>query len=103
MRLPCRNPPKGTRYLTGRLAYGKLVAFQGQPTEDGTPTWDVYLTPGDQQQGRRAPTAGLPARAEASGSGSYRPAAQQRSPARRHPAPAGADDEPPPFDDPLPF
>jgi hypothetical protein len=48
-----RVSARGNRYLIGRLGLAKVVMFQGEPTEDGTPTWDVYVTPGsDQQQGR---------------------------------------------------
>ena len=90
-RLYERVSAKGTRYLNGRFALGKLVAFQGQPTPDGTPTWDVYLTPGaDQQQARQQPAGG------------YQRAAAPRPSAVRAPAPAGADDGAP-FDDGIPF
>ena len=39
----------GTRYMVGRFALAKVVLFQGEPTDDGTPTWDAYVVPADQQ------------------------------------------------------
>ena len=68
-----------------------MVAFQGQPTDGGGVVWELYFTPGDQQQARQPGAGGSHGRAEASGGGSQRQPAQ-RLPAGRQPAPADGDD-----------
>jgi hypothetical protein len=107
-RLYERTSARGNRYLLGRLGYARLIAFQGEPTAEGTPTWDVYITPGDPDGARRAPQA----RAEAPDDQlSTRPTPNRaptpaRAPRRGIPAPVGAadgDDDPEPFNDEIPF
>ena len=41
-----RTSAKGNTYLSGFFGKAPVVAFRGKPTPAGTPTWDVYLTPG---------------------------------------------------------
>jgi len=38
-----RESAKGTRYFVGRLGLAKIVMFQGEDTDDGTPTWDLLI------------------------------------------------------------
>jgi hypothetical protein len=45
-----RTSERGTEYLSGFLGKARIVAFRGEPTADGIPTWDVYLTPGREQE-----------------------------------------------------
>jgi hypothetical protein len=45
-----RTSRKGTEYLSGFLGKARIIGFKGEPTADGTPTWDVYLTPGKEQE-----------------------------------------------------
>jgi single stranded DNA-binding protein len=82
----------------GALVYaeGRLKAEAYMPRDGGEPRASLTVLARQVvpmgQIGRRRPAAGPPARAEASGSGSYRPAAPQRPPAGRQLAPAGDDD-----------
>jgi hypothetical protein len=41
-----RTSTRGNEYLSGFLGKAKVIAFRGEPTADGTPTWNVYLQPG---------------------------------------------------------
>ena len=41
-----RTSAKGTVYLSGFLGKARLVAFRGDPLEDGTPTWKLFISPG---------------------------------------------------------
>ena len=41
-----RTSQKGNVYLSGLLGRASVVAFRGEPTADGTATWDVYVSPG---------------------------------------------------------
>jgi hypothetical protein len=44
---------RGNEYLSGFLGKARIVGFRGEPREDGTPTWNIYLTPGrEQEEGR---------------------------------------------------
>jgi hypothetical protein len=55
-----RTSERGNEYLSGFLGKARLVGFRGEARPDGTPTWDVYLTPGkEQKEGAtsRGPTA----------------------------------------------
>jgi hypothetical protein len=63
-----RISERGNEYLSGFLGKARIIGFRGEPTADGTPTWDLYVQPGKEQE-------------EARGSfgGSYRhPAASQK-------------------------
>lgn len=46
MRLYERTSRKGTHYLTGRLGAAKVVVLKSsETTEDGTPIWNVLVSP----------------------------------------------------------
>jgi hypothetical protein len=47
-----RTSASGREYLSGFLGKARVVGFRGDPTPDGTPTWDIYLTPGKEQEER---------------------------------------------------
>jgi hypothetical protein len=44
-----RTSAKGYAYLSGFLGKARIVGFRGEPRSDGTPTWNLYLTPGKEQ------------------------------------------------------
>jgi hypothetical protein len=48
-----RTSERGNSYLSGFLGKARLIGFRGEPTADGTPTWDLYLTPGKDQETAR--------------------------------------------------
>ena len=48
-----RTSARGQPYLSGYLGKARVVAFSGEPREDGTPTWDVYVAAGKEQTGYR--------------------------------------------------
>jgi len=63
-----RTSGKGNEYLSGFLGKARIIGFRGAPTTDGTPTWDLYVQPGKEQE-----------EAQGSFGGSYRhPAASQK-------------------------
>jgi hypothetical protein len=39
-----RTSGKGTRYLSGWFGKARLVAFAGEPDEEGHRTWSVYAS-----------------------------------------------------------
>jgi hypothetical protein len=45
-----RTSAKGNAYLSGFLGKARIVGFRGEPRSDGAPTWDIYLTPGREQE-----------------------------------------------------
>jgi len=47
-----RTSERGNEYLTGFLGKARVIGFRGEPTADGAPTWDIYLTPGNEQEDR---------------------------------------------------
>jgi hypothetical protein len=47
-----RTSASGREYLSGFLGKARIVGFKGEPTPDGTPTWDIYVTPGKEQEER---------------------------------------------------
>jgi hypothetical protein len=47
-----RRSGRGNEYLSGFLGKARIVGFRGEPTADGTPTWDIYLQPGKEQDER---------------------------------------------------
>jgi hypothetical protein len=57
-----RTSGKGNKYLSGYLGKAKLVGFCGEPTADGTPTWDIYLQPGKEQEQAEAERKAAPSR-----------------------------------------
>jgi hypothetical protein len=49
-----RTSARGTRYLSGWLGKARLVAFAGEPDEEGHRTWSVYASePGKRPSGDR--------------------------------------------------
>ena len=57
-----RTSERGNEYLTGFLGKARIIGFRGEPTADGTPTWDIYLQPGREQDEGARPAAGRPPR-----------------------------------------
>jgi len=47
-----RTSGKGTEYLSGFLGRARIIGFRGDPTADGTPTWDLYVQRGKEQEER---------------------------------------------------
>jgi hypothetical protein len=45
-----RTSAKGNSYLSGFLGKARVVGFRGESRPDGTQTWDLYLTPGKEQE-----------------------------------------------------
>lgn len=45
-----RTSERGNEYLSGFLGKARIVAFRGEPTADGIPTWNLYLSPGKEQE-----------------------------------------------------
>jgi hypothetical protein len=81
-----RTSANGNEYLSGFIGKARIIGFRGEPTADGTPTWDIYIAPGKEQTEARA-------------------AAPRRSPRPSRPRPAyeaPASGDPRPFDDELP-
>ena len=76
-----RTSAAGNTYLSGFFGKARVVGFRGEPTADGTPTWDLYLTPGKGQSEaagaasvpRQRPPAGRPAGRQAASAGDGRP------------------------------
>ena len=62
-----RTSAKGNEYLSGYLGEARVIAFRGEPTADGTPTWNIYLQPGKKQEEQEGHAS------------SARPARQQQS------------------------
>jgi hypothetical protein len=79
-----RTSAAGNVYLSGFLGKARIIGFRGEPTEDGTPTWDLYLQNGDRDGQRQASTSPR----------------QARQPARAKPDTPAGDGRP--FDDPIP-
>jgi hypothetical protein len=47
-----RTSERGNEYLSGFLGKARVIGFRGEPTADGTPTWDLYVQPGKEQDER---------------------------------------------------
>ncbi len=45
-----RTSERGNEYLSGFLGKARIIAFRGEPMPEGILTWDVYLSPGKQQE-----------------------------------------------------
>jgi hypothetical protein len=45
-----RTSAKGNTYLSGFLGKARIIGFRGEPTADGTLTWNIYLQPGKEQE-----------------------------------------------------
>ena len=58
---------RGSAYLRGWAGASNLVAFAGEPDEQGRPTWDLYLTERQPRDGTPAPPQRAQARESASG------------------------------------
>jgi hypothetical protein len=48
-----RTSAAGNPYLSGFLGKASIVGFRGEPRPDGTPTWDIYIEPGREQEEAR--------------------------------------------------
>jgi len=46
-----RTSGKGNTYLSAFLGKARIIGFHGESTADGTPTWDLYITLGKDQEG----------------------------------------------------
>ena len=44
-----RTSARGNEYLSGFVGKARIIAFRGEPTADGTLTWNVYLQPSKEQ------------------------------------------------------
>jgi hypothetical protein len=53
---------RGNRYLSGFLGKARVVGFQGEPREDGTPTWKLYVAPGSDDRRTNGEHPDRPAR-----------------------------------------
>src|SRR5215472_13384463 len=47
-----RTSERGNEYLSGFLGKARVIGFRSEPTADGTPTWDLYVQPGKEQEER---------------------------------------------------
>jgi hypothetical protein len=47
-----RTSGKGNEYLSGFLGRARVIGFKGEPMADGTPTWNLYVQPGKEQEER---------------------------------------------------
>jgi hypothetical protein len=52
-----RTSANGNEYLSGFLGKARIIGFRGEPTADGTPTWDIYIAPGKQQSEAAEPAS----------------------------------------------
>jgi hypothetical protein len=53
-----RTSERGNEYLSGFLGKARVIGFRGEPTADGTPTWEIYLEPGKEQREQEERRAG---------------------------------------------
>ena len=72
-----RTSAKGNTYSAGFLGKACIVGFRGEPRPDGTPTWNIYLSPGKEQQ-EGAGSRAQQARRQPSDSSSAPPGRVQR-------------------------
>ena len=72
-----RTSAKGNTYLSGFLGKACVVGFRGEPRPDGTPTWNIFLSPGKEQEEAAGSRAQQPRR-QPSGSSSAPPGRVQR-------------------------
>ncbi len=49
-----RTSERGNEYLSGFLGKARIIAFRGEPTAEGVPTWNVFLSPGKEQEESKA-------------------------------------------------
>jgi hypothetical protein len=61
-----RTSERGNEYLSGFLGKARVVGFRGEATPDGIQTWNLYLTPGKEQEEGRAPRRATRPRQQAS-------------------------------------
>jgi hypothetical protein len=47
-----RTSERGNQYLSRYLGRARVIGFKGEPTPDGTLTWDIYLQAGREQEER---------------------------------------------------
>jgi hypothetical protein len=55
-----RTSAKGNSYLSGFLGRARVVAFRSKSTPAGTPTWNVYVTPGIERSETKASASSPP-------------------------------------------
>jgi hypothetical protein len=89
-----RTSGKGNDYLSGFLGKARIIGFRGEPTTDGTPTWDLYVEPGKEQEER----GGSAQRESRLPTSSSRTGVQRRAPKSAAEKPAA---DAPFFDDPI--
>jgi hypothetical protein len=90
-----RTCERGNEYLTGFFGKARVIGFRGKPTADGTPTWNLHVTPGKAQEER----CGSGLRECRSPTSSSRTGAQRWEPKSTAEKPAV--DDRPFFDDPI--
>jgi hypothetical protein len=73
-----RTSDRGNEYLSGFLGKARLIGFRGEPTADGTPTWNIYLQPGKEQEEAAGARAQQPRRTLPETSSAPRPGRVQR-------------------------
>jgi hypothetical protein len=64
-----RTSERGNEYLSGFLGKARIIGFRGEPTADGTPTWNLFLQPGREQDEGARPAAGRQHRARSQARG----------------------------------
>src|SRR5215472_5698155 len=57
-----RTSERGNKYLSGFLGKARIIGFKGEPTADGTPTWNLFLQPGKEQEQAEAERRVAPSR-----------------------------------------
>jgi hypothetical protein len=100
-----RTSERGVEYLSGFLAKARIVGFKGEPSADGTPTWNLFIAPGRDQQeggGRHPPREPAPPRPTPAPATSSSPIRPSRGVERwQRPQAEKPTEGPPFFDDPA--
>ena len=83
-----RTSGRGNEYLTGFLGKARIIGFKGEPTADGTLTWDLYVQPGKEQEerggsGQREPRS--PTSSSRTGVETWKPKTKAEKPAADRP------------------
>jgi hypothetical protein len=91
-----RTSAKGNTYLSGFLGKACVVGFRGEPRPDGTPTWNIFLSPGKEQEEAAGTRAQQARRQPSDSSSAPMPGRVQRHPRPDNTKASGAD---PFFDD----
>lgn len=105
---------RGKPYLRGWAGASNLVAFRGEPDEQGRPTWKLYLVERQARDGSATAASRAPSGPAAAAGAPRAPSARYRAPPRESArarqervagevaAEYGAEGEPA-FNDPIPF